>query len=295
MSAQRITIGRFHLDLPAAAAASTTRGTLTAARRSVRTYEMHGREVYADTGRPVDERLGSHVVLWIVEDPEAWARALEAEGDAELTRWPKKDRAIAETRRAARYESAAQVRADGPGRSVYAIHHSVAAAEAHAGDLRRSHPNPGVRYEIAPITEVGACPNCHQPTIHVDGQWRHHFLRYPIECTPDPEPEDETELLPGEFEIDAGTGSMTCGYCGQKETWAQATAGVLLTLTGFYCLGVSRADGSLAVLAEGKTPSGKIIWLPHPCTAIPQERQDQHASEIARFRAATAANGASAT
>jgi hypothetical protein len=73
--------------------------TLTAERRPVRTFDRDGRKVYADTGRSVDERLGSHVTLWIVEDPEAWATAIEAEGDAELAKWPKRQRDLAEYRR----------------------------------------------------------------------------------------------------------------------------------------------------------------------------------------------------
>src|SRR4051812_96551 len=126
-----------------------TETTLIAPRRSVSTYEHYGRETYRDTGRPVDEQLGSHVVLWIVDDPEAWAKAIEAEGDAEFDKWPRKDRTIAETRRAQRYESAAQVRSDGPCRDFYATYHAAATASAAVADLYRAHPNPGVRYEVA--------------------------------------------------------------------------------------------------------------------------------------------------
>ncbi|MCW2877560.1 MAG: hypothetical protein JWQ95_1660 [Sphaerisporangium sp.] len=58
-------------------------------RRPVKTYIHYGREVYADTGRPVDERLGSHVVLWIVEDAQAWAAQIEADADAAVAKYPR--------------------------------------------------------------------------------------------------------------------------------------------------------------------------------------------------------------
>ncbi|MEV4281473.1 hypothetical protein [Actinoplanes xinjiangensis] len=38
-------------------------------RTGERTYVLDGRERYADTGRPVDEQLGSHVMLWVVDAP----------------------------------------------------------------------------------------------------------------------------------------------------------------------------------------------------------------------------------
>lgn len=53
--------------------------TLVASRRpDAATCVRDGRETYVDTGRRVGERLGSHVVLWIVDDPAAWAAAIEA-------------------------------------------------------------------------------------------------------------------------------------------------------------------------------------------------------------------------
>jgi hypothetical protein len=78
---------------------------MIAPRRPVGTYIHYGREVYRDTGRPVEEDLGSHVVLRIVEDPEAFAAAIEADGDGELDRWPARQRAIAEHRRNQRYQT----------------------------------------------------------------------------------------------------------------------------------------------------------------------------------------------
>lgn len=164
----------------------------TAPRRPTRTYWWDGRETYVDTGRPVDETLGSHVVLWIVDDPQAWAAAVEAEGDVELTRWPKKDRALAEEWRAEHYQSAAQIRERGPHRSVRTHYHDGEQAAVSVADLYRSHPNPGVRYEAAEITGYSACPDCHQPTIEAGGQWWHHLGRYPAECAkrPGPAPTD---------------------------------------------------------------------------------------------------------
>ncbi len=156
--------------------------THVARRRLARTYVLDGREVYADTGRAVDERLGSHVVLWIVDDAEAWAQSVEAEGDAELGRWSRAQRATAEARRAQAYDSAAQIRSAGRRRDVRGHHHRKDRAAAEVAGLRASHPNPGVRYEVAEITAVSACADCHQPIIKVDGRWCHHLLRYPVEC-----------------------------------------------------------------------------------------------------------------
>lgn len=246
--------------------------TLIAPRRPVSTYIHGGRETYRDTGRPVDERLGTHVVLWIVDDPELWAKAIEAEVDAEDGRWPRKDRA-------------AQVRADGPGRSWYAVHHSAQSAQANVESLRRSHPNPGVRYEVAEITAAGACPDCHQPTIQADGQWRHHFLRYPVECLrhPEPGPEQDDERQDGEWEIST-RGYMICGYCNETVSWPQAILGYW-ELTGFHLLGVERATGTLVVLAEATSlVRGQTVHLPHHCQKIPDDVRATYAADIAAAR-----------
>jgi hypothetical protein len=247
-----------------------------APRRGVRTYTRDGRECYADTGRPVDEQLGSHVLLWIVDDPEAWAKAVEADGDAELGRWPKRQRCLAEDRRAQAYESAAQIRAEGPRRSWHAHFHNGAQAEAYVADLRRTHPHPGVRYEVAPITAVGACPSCHQPTIEADGQVRHHTGRYPAECLIDPEP--EPERVAGEFEVNIGTNSMTCGYCDHTVSWPQAALGHA-RLTGFHLLGIYRPTNELVVLAEATTLSGATAHLPHHCLSIPEHMHRTYAPD----------------
>lgn len=114
--------------------------TLIAPRRSVRTYidRQRGREVYADTGRPVDERLGSHIVLWIVDDAEAWAAKIEADADAAVARWPK-DR-IAKARRAQAYENAAQIRAQGRRRDWRSHYYGLEVARAAVAELYRSTP-----------------------------------------------------------------------------------------------------------------------------------------------------------
>jgi hypothetical protein len=254
--------------------------TLTAPRRSAPTYTHDGWETYRDTGRAVDEQFGSHVVLWIVDDPELWAKAIEAEGDAELDLWPKKDRHIAESRRAQRYESAAQVRAEGPRRDVRGTYYDAETAAASVAELYRSHPNPGVRYEVAEIAGVSACPTCHQPTIKADGQWRHHLGRFPAECLQRPEPEPETEeRQDGEWEI--GTrGYMICGYCNKKEHWAQILLGHG-ELTGFHMLGVDRTTGNLVVLAEATSLSGEIFHLPHHCKEIPEDVRATYAPDVA--------------
>jgi hypothetical protein len=258
--------------------------TLVAPRRPVKTYTDHsGREVYTDTGRPVDERLGSHIVLWIVDDPDAWAGKIEADADEVVARYPK-DR-IAPVRRAQAYESAARIRAEGPGRSWYGHYYSAQTAQATVTGLRRSHPNPGVRYEVAEIAQAGVCPECHCPTVYADGQWRHHLGRYPAQCIRHPEPEPATEepRQDGEFEIST-RGYMICGYCGQTEGWSYAILRYV-ELTGFHLLGVERATGELVVLAEATTLSGKRTVLPHHCEKIPDDVRATYAADITEIRA----------
>jgi hypothetical protein len=245
-----------------------------APRRGTRTYVMGDRECYADTGRPVDERLGTHVVLWIVEDAEAWATAIEADADAEPGRWGKGSRYIGEQRRLVRRAGAAQVRERGARRDWRTIMHRREDAEAAVHELYRSQPNPGVRYEVAEITGYGACPTCQQPIVEADGEWRHHFLRYPADCDIRPEPEPEPEPEPGQewWVIDADRGEMTCGYCGDAERWPEVD-GVVggATLTGYHLLGIEKATGVLVVLAEAETLDGRIGHLPHHCTKIPAD------------------------
>lgn len=255
--------------------------TGTAPRRPVRTYQRNGREMYADTHRPVDERLGTHVLLWVVDDPQAWAAAVEAEGDARAKAWPRKNRHIGEYRRAQAYESAARIRETGPKRSWHAHYHDAASAAAAAASLYRAGPNPGVRYEVAEITGYGACEHCQQPVVHADGQWRHHAGRYPADCgdppphNPEPEP-----LAPGEWEINTGRGHMTCGYCTQFVTWPDAVLGYT-TLTGYHLLGIELATGNLVVLAEGHGLGGGVRYLPHHCPSIPDEVRAQYAPQTA--------------
>ncbi|MEV1013883.1 MULTISPECIES: hypothetical protein [unclassified Micromonospora] len=263
----------------------TLPGNWTAPRRQARTYEHDGREVYADTGRPVDERLGSHVVLWIVEDPNLWAKAIEVEGDTQLAAWPKRHRHIGVQRRDEAYVSAAKVRAAGTRRSIHTTCGTPSEAEALTADLYRSHPNPGVRYEVAAITGADACPDCRQPRIHADGQWRHHTGRWPVECTRRPEPRPEPELADGEFEIDPGTGAMTCGYCGLTERWAEAGVGNV-RLTGFHLLGIEESTNALVVLAEATARYGKTVNLPHHCLNIPDDVHQRYAPTSTRAVAA---------
>lgn len=251
---------------------STAPGSTVAPRRSARTYNRDGREHYADTGRPVDERLGSHVVLWIVDDAQAWAAAIEARADAELAGCFKRDRGLGEQRRSQAYESAARIREEGQRRTVYMHCHDAESAEACATDLRRSHPNPGVRYEVAAIVEARACPDCHQPSILAAGQWWHHSGRYPATCVqcPDPEMNEELERIDGEWLIDIGVGAMVCGYCNEETSWAVAALGYA-KLTGYHLLGIERATGVLVVLAEAMTLSGETAVLPHHCDKIPDD------------------------
>lgn len=96
----------------------------------------------------------------------------------------------------------------------------------------------------------------------------------------------------GEFTIDVGMGSMTCGYCGHTASWAQAVLGYW-RLTGYHLLGVRLKDGALVVMAEAQTMDGEVIHLPHPCTKIPAGLHAEYADEAARIvaDAAAAADG----
>lgn len=257
--------------------------TIQAPRRDTRTYELDGRECYADTGRPVNERLGTHVLLWIVDNPETWACAVEAEGDAQVGLWPKKRRYLGEHHRDQAYESAAQIRTEGPRRDWYRIHHHAGRAADDAAELYRSHPNPGVRYEVAPITAVGACPDCSTPTAHADGVWRHITGRYPAECAATPDPQPEPERQAGEFEINTGSGSMTCGYCEHTASWPEAALGYF-RLTGFHLLGVHRPTNTLVVLAEATTLTGQAVYLPHHCLNIPEAKHREYAPDTVLVR-----------
>lgn len=222
------------------------------------------------------EHLPRHVVLWIVDDPEAWARAIEVDADAEPGRWPKNRRYIGEDRRTQRYEDAAQIRAAGPRRDWYCVRHDAGTAAEIVADLRRAHPNPGVRYEIASVTSAGVCPDCRQPRLEADGQWRHDIGGYETGCAPKPEPEPEPERAPDQFEINAGLGSMTCGYCNRTEAWPAAVLGYS-TLTGFHLLGIETATNTLVVLAEATTLAGVTVHLPHHCGAIPDDVHREYA------------------
>jgi hypothetical protein len=241
------------------------------------TYVHDGAEVARKTGRRVDENLGSHVVMWIVEDAAAWADAIEAEVAAETARLPKSRRHLTRMQQQ-RLEGAARTRAEGPRRSVYAVHYDEARARAGADSLRRACPNPGVRYEAAPVTATGACTTCSCPMICADGQWWHHTGGYPAQC-PGRRARD-LPLEPGDWEITAT--HMTCGYCGQCVTWDE-TLRSWARLTGFHSLGVHRQTGELVVLAEVTGVAarpGEPGHLPHHCTQIPGSVRAEYAADI---------------
>lgn len=242
------------------------------------TYLDRGQEVFRATGRRVDEDLGSHVILWIVEDAGAWADAIEAEVAAELSRLPKKRR-FPTWMQQQRLDSAARTRAEGPGRSVYTVHYDEARARADAGNLGRECPNPGVRYEAAPVTATAACTTCFCPMICADGRWWHHTGRYPAQC-PGRRRERDLPLEPGEWEITSRT--MTCGYCGRTVAWEE-TDRSWVELTGYHSLGVHRETGELVVLAETSgiaAGPGEPGHLPHHCDAIPDSVREQYAADI---------------
>lgn len=243
-------------------------------------------ERYADTGRAVGEQVGGHAVLWIVEDAQAWAAAIEAEGDRQVGLWPRSSRYIGEHRRREAYASAAQVREQGAYRSVRQLLHTAGRAEAVVADLRRSHPNPGVRYEVAAVEEVDGCPtaHCRQPRILVDGRWWHNLGGFPSDCAAPPAPpEPEPEPVDGEFVVDVGAGTMRCGWCSTVAHWAEAALGYT-RLTGFHVLGVQRETNVLVVLAEATALSGATVHLPHHCPAIPEDVHARFAPGTVLFR-----------
>jgi hypothetical protein len=260
--------------------------TLSAPRRQAQTYIRDGQERYVDTDLIVGDPLGTHVVIRVIDDPEAWARAIEAEGDAELTRWPWNNEDIAKRRRDARYRNAARIRAAGPRRSWYAHYHSVGDAQAAAQRLR-ARPKPGVRHEVAEIANAAICPHCQRPVIQADGTWGHHTAAgYPAGCVSPlkQEPVSTPDSAADEgFEINCRMGSMTCGYCGRTEAWTATLRGHAL-LTGCYLLGAYKGTGAVWVLAEAKMPDGQIVVLPHNCDMIPDHVRDAYARQIQAAR-----------
>lgn len=250
---------------------------LTIPRRDTRTYVRDGQERYTDTGREVFEQHPSHIVLWIVDDPQAWARAIEADGDAEPDRWSRSRRYIGEQRKLERYASATRVRSEGRRRSWHGYAYSAAVAQAAINELYRSHPNPGVRYEVAEVTDVRHCTTCRQPQLFADEQWRHNAGGYPEECAL-PEPEEEEPHQAGEFEVSTGTGSVVCGWCDRAEHWAHAVLGYS-RLTGNHLLGVHRLTNTLVVLFEATTLSGQVTYLPHHCPNIPEDQHGRYAPD----------------
>lgn len=241
------------------------------------TYVHDGAVVFRATGRRVDENLGSHVVLWIVEDAGAWADAIVDEVRSEIARAPKKHRHTTYMQ-LQRIEGAARILAAGPGRSVYSVHHDEARVRAGAASLRQGCPNPGVRYEAAAVTATAACTTCFCPMICAGGQWWHHTGGYPAEC-PGRKARGRP-LEPGDWEI--SDIDMTCGYCGQCVSWPE-TLRSWAGLTGVHSLGVHRQTGELVVLAEVigiAARPGELGHLAHHCTEIPDSVRAEYAADV---------------
>jgi hypothetical protein len=235
------------------------------------------RKLTRRTGRRIDEDLGSHVVLRVVVDAGAWARAIEAEVAAEIAREPK-GRRYPTYMQQQRLEGAARLRAAGPGRAVDSGHRDDAGARPRAAGLQRNWPDAGVRYETAPVTATAACMTCFCPMICAAGQWWHHTGGYPAEC-PGRRVRD-LPLEPGDWEITGRT--MTCGYCGQCVSWEE-TDRSWARLTGFHSLGVRRETGELVVLAEATgiaARPGETGHLAHHCKEIPASVRDEYAADI---------------
>jgi hypothetical protein len=247
-------------------------GNLIAPRRPAVTRMFRGHEIYDDTGLRVDMPLGTHVVLRIVEDPNVLAAAWESDGDAELDRWPARQRAIAEHRRAENHRAAAKIRATGPSRTWHVAYSADQARIRLAG--LRAHADPGVRYEVTEITDASTCPECQRPLIHADAQWRHHNgnLQCPPRSAPPGSASRRRAHVSGTWAIDIGRGTMICGYCNEQQAWADAVIG-RVQLTGYHLLGIEEATGTLVVLAEATIPSQhhQRTFLPHHCLKIPDD------------------------
>lgn len=163
-------------------------------------------------------------------------------------------------------------------RSVRSTEHSQTRADDHVAGLLRDCPNPGVRYEAAPVTATAACVTCFCPMICADGQWWHHTGGYPAECPG--RRARSLPLEPGDWEI--SDIDMTCGYCGQCVSWPE-TVRSWARLTGVHSLGVDRQTGELVVLAEVTGVAahpGEIGYLAHHCTEIPDSIQAEHAADV---------------
>jgi hypothetical protein len=241
------------------------------------TYVHGGHEVFRATGRRVDEDLGTWVVLWIMHNALAWADAIEAEVTSEIARAPR-NRRFATYMQQQRIDGAARIREEGPGRMVRSVEYDQARADAQVAQLFQAHPNPGVRYEAAPVTATAACTTCFCPVICAAGQWWHHTGGYPADC---PGRKARTlPLEPGEWEI--SDMSMTCGYCGQCVSWPQ-TQRSWARLTGVHSLGVHRQSGELVVLAEVTgiaARPGEPGHLAHHCTEIPDNVRAEYDADV---------------
>jgi hypothetical protein len=177
-----------------------------------------------------------------------------------------------------------------PHRTVRSTEYSRERADAHVAGLWMGCPNPGVRYEAAPVTATAACLTCFCPMIEAGGQWWHHTGGYPAQC-PGRRPARDLPAEPGEWEFSGGV--MTCGYCGMSVHWKEVDLS-WVQLTGAWMLAVQLEvpdtgpgsdgrRGDLVVLAEtegiARRPGQRDV-LPHHCENIPDEVRAEYASEI---------------
>ena len=231
------------------------------------TCMLGGHEVFRATGRRVDEDPGGWVVLWIVEDAEAWAASIEAEVWREISR-ASRECLFPTASQQQLLDGAARIREQGPSRTIRSVELDQQRAVAHVASLAAAGPDPGVRHEAAPVTATAACITCYCPTIEADGWWWHDTGGYPAEC-PGRRCGRSLPLEPGDWEIDSI--SMTCGYCGLYVTWPE-TLRSWARLTGVRALGIHRDTGELVVLAEAAgvaAQPGQLGYLAHHCAEIP--------------------------
>jgi hypothetical protein len=259
-----------------------------------------GRECSRATGLPMDGYLARWVVLQTIEDADAFADWIVRDVQADIAAAGKL-RASREYLGQFRIRDAEQIRAAGPRASCdgdYYHDDAQAQAETRAKGLTRL-GHPGVRYEAAPVTGYASCRTCLRPVLEAAGQWWHRNG----DC-PGPRKIRDVPAEPGDWVINTGAGTMTCGYCGLTEHWLEADRS-WVRLTGVHSLGVqlmvpetgygTRGHiGDLVVLAEvewvARWPVRRDV-LPHYCAKIPDQVRAEYAGDIEPTRIMAALAG----
>jgi hypothetical protein len=253
------------------------------------------------TGSPMDGPHARWVTLETVTDADALAEWIIADVRADVGAATKRMRPSAEYQGRFRLDAAARIRAAGPRASVDQVYYHDTAreqAEARKKDLADL-GHPGVIYTTAPVAGYASCATCLWPVLEAAGRWWHTHG----DC-PGPRKIRDLPTEPGAWEF--GAISMTCGFCGESVSWPELQRS-WVRLTGTWILAVllkparspglgwtlvDHQPGELLVLAETEAVAGPAVPLPHYCTQIPADLQDQYADRIAAALAAHTTQGA---